>query len=68
MEHDALQCGYCTPGMILQAAGLLRSTPRPGEEDIVKAMNRNLCRCGAHTRIVKAIRSAALEMSGAEEK
>jgi len=68
MEHDALQCGYCTPGMILQAAGLLREKPRPGEADILKYMNRSLCRCGAHTRIVKAIQSAALEMSGAGEK
>jgi aerobic-type carbon monoxide dehydrogenase small subunit (CoxS/CutS family) len=68
MEHDALQCGYCTPGMILQAAGLLSEKPRPGEADIVDFMNRSLCRCGAHTRIVKAIQTAALEMSGAGDR
>jgi len=68
MEHDALQCGYCTPGMILQAAGLLRKNPRPDESEILSHMNRNYCRCGAHTRIVRAIRSAAREISGGGDK
>ncbi|MGB3051688.1 MAG: (2Fe-2S)-binding protein [Polyangiales bacterium] len=59
MEHDALQCGFCTPGMILTAYGLLRSKREPSREDIIKDMDRNLCRCGAHTRIIDAIESAA---------
>ena len=68
MEHDALQCGYCTPGMILQAVSLLNRNPEPSRSDILTYMERNLCRCGAHTRIVRAIQSAARELSGAETK
>jgi aerobic-type carbon monoxide dehydrogenase small subunit (CoxS/CutS family) len=64
IQHDALQCGFCTPGMILQAVGLLRENPRPSRSDILEYMDRNFCRCGSHTRIVQAIQSAALEMSG----
>ena len=67
MEKDALQCGYCTPGMILQAAGLLHRNPDPSRDQIVEAMERNLCRCGAHTRIIDAIEAAALEMGGAKK-
>ena len=62
MEHDALQCGYCTPGMILHACALLRKNPRPSSAEIVSAMDGNLCRCGAHNRIILAIQSAAKEM------
>ncbi len=51
-EHDALQCGFCTPGMILNAYSLLRSNPQPSRQEIVDGMEGNLCRCGAHTRIV----------------
>ena len=68
VEHDALQCGFCTPGMILQAVGLLRKNPRPSRGEIIEHMDQNLCRCGAHTRIVQAIESAALEMSGGEQR
>jgi aerobic-type carbon monoxide dehydrogenase small subunit (CoxS/CutS family) len=64
MENDALQCGFCTPGMILTAYGLLKSKPRPTRDDIIKGMERNLCRCGAHTRILDAIEAAAVEMAG----
>jgi aerobic-type carbon monoxide dehydrogenase small subunit (CoxS/CutS family) len=64
MEHDALQCGFCTPGMIMAAFGLLRTNPRPSEEQIARGMERNLCRCGAHPRIVRAILAAAAEMRG----
>ena len=64
MDHDALQCGYCTPGMILTAYGLLRHNPRPSYEQIVKGMEGNLCRCGAHTRIIAAIQAAAKVMGG----
>jgi len=64
IEHDALQCGFCTPGMIVQAAGLLRKNPKPSRAEILAAMEHNLCRCGAHTRIVAAIESAALSARG----
>ena len=64
MEHDALQCGYCTPGMILTAASLLLANPHPTEGQIVAGMEQNFCRCGAHKRIIGAIQSAAGEMSG----
>jgi aerobic-type carbon monoxide dehydrogenase small subunit (CoxS/CutS family) len=64
IEADALQCGYCTPGMIMNAYSFLRRNPRTAEADIVRQMDGNLCRCGAHTRIVQAIRSAAGEMRG----
>ncbi len=64
MENDALQCGYCTPGMILQATAFLRRNPEPSTADIMDAMEGNLCRCGAHNRIVRAIQAAASEMKG----
>jgi aerobic-type carbon monoxide dehydrogenase small subunit (CoxS/CutS family) len=64
MAHDALQCGFCTPGMILAAASLLRANPQPSGAQIVQAMDQNLCRCGAHPRIVAAIQTAAAEMKG----
>jgi len=64
MENDALQCGYCTPGMILSAFSLLQSNPRPSYAEIVAGMEGNLCRCGAHKRIVEAIQTAAKEMAG----
>ncbi len=64
MERDALQCGYCTPGMILNAYALLRKNPHPSSADIIRDMDDNLCRCGAHTRIVQAIQAAANEMTG----
>ena len=62
VEHDALQCGFCTPGMILSAYGLLLENPEPTRQQIVEHMEDNLCRCGAHKRIVMAIESAAAEM------
>jgi aerobic-type carbon monoxide dehydrogenase small subunit (CoxS/CutS family) len=64
MEHDALQCGYCTPGMILQAWSLLQKNPRPSASEIVEGMEGNLCRCGAHNRIILAIQTAAKDMQG----
>ena len=64
VEHDALQCGFCTPGMILTAFGLLAKNPKPTREQIVRGMEQNLCRCGAHTRIIDAIQTAAGEMKG----
>jgi carbon-monoxide dehydrogenase small subunit len=64
MDHDALQCGYCTPGMIMNAYSLLRKHPRPSTAEIIEGMDDNFCRCGAHTRIVDAIQTAAKEMQG----
>jgi aerobic-type carbon monoxide dehydrogenase small subunit (CoxS/CutS family) len=64
MDHDALQCGFCTSGMILNAYSLLLEKPRPTEAEIINGMDDNLCRCGAHVRIVQAIQSVAKEMRG----
>ena len=64
MDNDALQCGYCTPGMIMNAVALLLNTPNPSEQEIIEGMDDNLCRCGAHKRIIEAIQSAAKEMGG----
>ncbi len=65
VKHDALQCGFCTPGMILNAYSLLLKNPQPTKEDIIQNMDYNLCRCGAHLRVIRAIESAAQEMKGA---
>jgi aerobic-type carbon monoxide dehydrogenase small subunit (CoxS/CutS family) len=59
LEADALQCGWCTPGMILGAVGLLRRTAHPSEAEIVSGMNGHICRCGTYPRIVQAIQLAA---------
>ena len=64
ITHDALQCGFCTPGMILKAASFLSENPQPTRDDIIQAMDENLCRCGSHTRIVRAIQTASKEMKG----
>ena len=63
VKLDALQCGYCTPGMIMNAYGLLLSNPEPSREEVVIAMDENLCRCGAHTRIIQAIQNAGKRMT-----
>jgi len=68
MKHDALQCGFCTPGMILATYGLLLRNPQPTQEEIVRGMENHLCRCGAHTRIIRAIQSAAEQMKGVEQR
>ena len=62
MEHDALQCGFCTPGMILTAYSLLLKNPNPSREEIIAGMDDNLCRCGTYNRIVQAIETAAKRM------
>lgn len=59
VEHDALQCGFCTPGQIMSVVGLLRATPRPTEEEVKRAVAGNLCRCGAYSNIVAAALSAS---------
>ena len=61
MEHDALQCGYCTPGMILHAHSVLQKNPKATSSDIARGMEDNLCRCGAHKRILEAIQTATKE-------
>jgi len=65
VKHDALQCGFCTPGMILNAYSLLLRNPEPTREEIIEGMENNLCRCGAHIRIIRAIETAAQQMKGA---
>ena len=62
-EQHGLQCGYCTPGMIMAAADLLRSNPDPSEEEVREALAGNLCRCTGYQNIVKAVRAAAPGMS-----
>jgi carbon-monoxide dehydrogenase small subunit len=64
VDHDALQCGFCTPGMIMNATALLMKNPKPTKQDIIQGMEDNLCRCGAHVRIIKAIETASTEMKG----
>jgi aerobic-type carbon monoxide dehydrogenase small subunit (CoxS/CutS family) len=59
VEHDALQCGYCTPGMIMAVVDLLTRNPAASDADIVAGLDNNLCRCGAHQRILEAVRSVA---------
>ena len=63
VDHDALQCGFCTPGMIMNAYGLLEDEKSPSRSRINDAMEDNLCRCGAHKRIVAAIESVAEKMA-----
>jgi aerobic-type carbon monoxide dehydrogenase small subunit (CoxS/CutS family) len=64
IEHDALQCGYCTPGMIMTATALLMKNPSPTRQEIVDGLEDNLCRCGTHVRIIEAVQTAAKEMKG----
>lgn len=63
IEHDALQCGFCTPGQILSIKGLLDQNPDPSEADVKRAVGGNLCRCGAYPNIVEAALDAARRMS-----
>jgi len=64
VDHDAVQCGFCTPGQVLAAAALLARDADPSEDAIARAMSGNLCRCGTYPKIVRAIRSAAEVMRG----
>ena len=58
-DHHALQCGYCTPGLLMSATALLEHNPRPSEEEIRKAIQGNICRCTGYVNIVEAIKGAA---------
>jgi aerobic-type carbon monoxide dehydrogenase small subunit (CoxS/CutS family) len=62
LETGAMQCGYCTPGMIVSGAALLAKNPNPSEAEIVQAMQGNVCRCGTYPRIVAAVKLAATKM------
>lgn len=64
LDAGAMQCGYCTPGMIMSAVALLKKNPSPNASEIIDAMDGNVCRCGTYSRIVSAIESAA-KMQGA---
>jgi len=66
IQADALQCGYCTPGMILSGVGLLKKTPHPSEPDIRRALEGNVCRCGTYPRIIAAMQMAEKAMSGGQ--
>jgi nicotinate dehydrogenase subunit A len=59
LKADAMQCAYCTSGMIMSSAGLLQKNPRPSRDEIISAMNGNICRCGTYQRIIKAIELAS---------
>jgi nicotinate dehydrogenase subunit A len=61
LAEQAMQCGYCIPGIIMSAAALLKSNPDPTDAEVRTALDRNLCRCGAHNRIVRAVLRAAQE-------
>ena len=63
IAEQALQCGYCIPGILMSAAALLRQNPNPDSAEVRAALDRNLCRCGSHNRIVKAVLRAAAEMA-----
>ncbi len=62
LDQDALQCGYCTPGMIMNGVALLQQHPHPTTEQIIAFMQGNLCRCGTYPRIIRAIQQAAAEL------
>jgi len=65
---DAMQCGYCTPGMILSSVALLRKTPSPSDGEIKQALEGNICRCGTYNRIVSAVRQASQSMKTASRE
>ena len=64
MEHHGLQCGFCTPGFLMLAAGVLEREPDIGDDDLLDVLSSNLCRCTGYQNIVKAVRAAAAEMRG----
>jgi nicotinate dehydrogenase subunit A len=63
IAEQAMQCGYCIPGILMTAASLLRQNPSPSAEEVKSVLDRNLCRCGSHNRIVRAVLRAASEMA-----
>jgi len=67
IDHDAMQCGFCTSGMIMKAYSFLAENYQPTQDEIIAAMDDNLCRCGSHVRIVQAIQTAARRMKKGEQ-
>jgi nicotinate dehydrogenase subunit A len=67
LDEQAAQCGYCTNGMIISAAALLWKTPHPSDTQLKEALDGNLCRCGSHLRILRAVRRAEALLAGGEE-
>lgn len=67
VEHGAVQCGYCTPGMVMTAKGLLNKNPAPTSEEIKKALSGNLCRCTGYVKIIEAVQAASKEISGRKD-
>jgi len=63
LDEGAIQCGYCTPGMVLTAVALLQDNPQPTDEQVVRAMNGNICRCNGYTKIMSAVRRAATQIT-----
>jgi aerobic-type carbon monoxide dehydrogenase small subunit (CoxS/CutS family) len=68
VKNDALQCGFCTPGMILTAVAMLLKNPNASRQAIIDGLEDNLCRCGAHKRIVRAVEAASQEMKGGSQR
>ena len=66
-EQGGFQCGYCTPGMIMNAYGLLQNDPSPTRDEIIQGMENNLCRCSAYKRIIDAVETASVQMGGTHE-
>jgi nicotinate dehydrogenase subunit A len=64
IAEQAMQCGYCVSGILMSAAALLKRNPTPADADVRAALDRNLCRCGSHNRMVRAVLRAAAEMTG----
>ena len=64
IDHDGLQCGFCTPGMIIQAKTLLENNPSPTEQEVKEALSGNLCRCGSYEKIVASVLAAAQAIKG----
>jgi len=67
VDHESLQCGFCTPGMIMNATGLLYENPEPSRNEIIDVMEENLCRCGSYGRIIDAIQSASKAVKGGDK-
>ena len=64
VEHNAIQCGFCTPGMLMSATALLKRCPHPTEQEIKEALVGNLCRCTGYVRIIQAVRAATVQAAG----